>query len=168
LQIWFVVAAIGVAIIAAGIAAFVIQLFVSYLQRNQNRDENGDSWGTGRTLEWSTSSPPPVYNFAKTPVVYEVDAWWDMKKNGYQRPLSGFEDLHMPKNTGAGFIISMLAMVLGFALIWHIWWLAVISFVGTIAASIIHTFNYNRDYYIPASEVQATEDARTQQLARHV
>ncbi len=168
LQIWFVIAAIGVAIIACGIAAFIIQLFVSYLQRNQNRDENGDTWGHGRTLEWATSSPPPVYNFAKTPVVYDVDAWWDMKKHGYQRPLNGFEDIHMPKNTGAGFVISMIALVLGFALIWHIWWLAIVSFAGLIIASIVHTFNYNRDYYIPASEVQATEDARTQQLARHV
>ena len=130
LQIWFVIAAIGVAIIALGIAAFVVQLGVSILQRNQNRDENGDSWGAGRTLEWATSSPPPVYNFAKTPVVYDVDAWWDMKKHGYQRPLNGFEDIHMPKNTGAGFVISMIAMVLGFALIWHIWWLAIVSFAG--------------------------------------
>ena len=168
LQIWFVIAAIGVAIIALGIAAFVVQLGVSILQRNQNRDENGDTWGAGRTLEWATSSPPPVYNFAKTPVGYDVDSWWDMKKHGYQRPLNGFEDIHMPKNTGAGFVISMIAMVLGFALIWHIWWLAIVSFAGVIIASIVHTFNYNRDYYIPASEVQATEDARTQQLARHV
>ena len=167
LQIWFVVAAVGVAIIAAGIGAFIIQLIVSFFQREANRDLNGDSWGSGRTLEWSTSSPPPVYNFAKTPVVYDIDAWWDMKKHGYQRPTSGFEDLHMPKNTGAGFVISMIAMVLGFALIWHIWWLAIVSFAGVILASIIHTFNYNRDYYIPASEVQATEDARTKQLARH-
>ena len=168
LQVWFVIAAIGVAIIACGIGAFLIQLVVSFFQRNANRDLNGDAWGAGRTLEWATSSPPPQYNFAKTPVVHEIDAWWDMKKNGYQRPTSGFEDLHMPKNTGAGFVISMIAMVLGFALIWHIWWLAVISFAGVILASIIHTFNYNRDYYIPAAEVQATEDARTKQLARNV
>ncbi|WP_409415073.1 cytochrome o ubiquinol oxidase subunit I [Comamonas sp.] len=168
LQIWFVIAAVGVAIIACGIGAFLLQLVVSYFQRNANRDVTGDAWGSGRTLEWATSSPPPVYNFAKTPVVHEVDAWWDMKKHGYQRPTSGFEDLHMPKNTGAGFVISMIAMVLGFALIWHIWWLAIVSFAGVILSSIIHTFNYNRDYYIPASEVQATEDARTEQLARHV
>ncbi len=168
LQIWFVIAAVGVAIIACGIGAFLLQLVVSFIQRKQNRDENGDTWGSGRTLEWATSSPPPVYNFAKTPVVHDVDAWWDMKKHGYQRPLSGFEDLHMPKNTGAGFIISMIGLVLGFALIWHIWWLAIVSFAGLILATIIHTFNYNRDYYIPATEVQATEDARTQQLARHV
>ncbi|MBD7961830.1 cytochrome o ubiquinol oxidase subunit I [Comamonas sp. CMM02] len=168
LQIWFVIAAVGVAIIAAGIGAFLLQLVVSYFQRDKLRDNNGDTWGSGRTLEWATSSPPPVYNFAKTPVVHDVDAWWDMKKHGYQRPTKGFEDLHMPSNTGAGFVISMIAMVLGFALIWHVWWLAIVSFIGVVVSSIIHTFNYNRDYYIPAAEVQATEDARTEQLARHV
>jgi cytochrome o ubiquinol oxidase subunit 1 len=168
LQIWFVIAAVGVAIIAAGIGAFLLQLVVSYFQRDKLRDHNGDTWGSGRTLEWATSSPPPVYNFAKTPVIHDVDAWWDMKKHGYQRPTTGFEDLHMPKNTGAGFVISMIAVVLGFALIWHVWWLAIVSFIGVVVSSIIHTFNYNRDYYIPASEVQATEDARTEQLARHV
>jgi cytochrome o ubiquinol oxidase subunit 1 len=62
----------------------------------------------------------------------------------------------------------MIALVFGFAMIWHMWWLAGISFAGIVLASIIHTFNYKRDYYIPASEVVTTEEARTQLLARHV
>ena len=73
----------------------------------------------------------------------------------------------MPKNSGAGIVIAAFATVFGFAMIWHIWWLAIVSFAGVIIATIVHTFNYNRDYYIPAAEVQATEDARTEQLARH-
>ena len=168
LQIWFVIAAVGVAIIACGIGAFLLQLVVSFIQRKQNRDENGDTWGSGRTLEWATSSPPPVYNFAKTPVVHDVDARWDMKKHGYQRPLTGFQPIHMPANTGAGVVISGLSLVFGFALIWHMWLLAGASFAALLLASIIHTFNYKRDFYIPASEVKATEEARTLQLARHV
>ncbi|WP_404299483.1 cytochrome o ubiquinol oxidase subunit I [Alicycliphilus denitrificans] len=164
LQIWFVIAACGAALIAIGIACFFIQLFVSYLRREQLRDVTGDPWG-GRTLEWATSSPPPQYNFAFTPVVHEIDAWWDMKKHGYRRPLSGFQPIHMPANTGAGVVIGALSTVFGFAMIWHMWPLAIASFVATVLASIIHTFNYQRDYYIPAAEVAATEDARTQQLA---
>ena len=164
LQIWFVIAALGAAMIAAGIGCFLIQIAVSFFKRDQLRDESGDPWG-GRTLEWATSSPPPQYNFAFTPVVHEIDAWWDMKKHGYQRPLTGFQPIHMPANTGAGVVISGLSLVLGFALIWHIWWLAGLSFAAVIVASIIHTFNYKRDYYIPASDVIATEDARTKQLA---
>lgn len=167
LQIWFVIAAIGAAMIAAGIGCFLIQLVVSFRRREQLRDVTGDPWD-GRTLEWATSSPPPNYNFAFTPVVHEIDAWWDMKKHGYQRPLKGFQSIHMPANTGAGVIISGLALVVGFALIWHMWLLAGVSFAALLLASIIHTFNYKRDFYIPASEVIATEEARTLQLARHV
>lgn len=167
LQIWFVIAAVGAAMIAAGIGCFLIQLVVSFLKREQLRDVTGDPWD-GRTLEWATSSPPPNYNFAFTPVVHEIDAWWDMKKHGYKRPLSGFKPIHMPANTGAGVVISGLSLVFGFALIWHMWLLAAVSFAAVVLASIIHTFNYKRDFYIPAAEVAATEEARTLQLARHV
>lgn len=167
LQIWFVIAAVGAAMIAAGIGCFLIQLVVSFLKREQLRDVTGDPWD-GRTLEWATSSPPPNYNFAFTPVVHEIDAWWDMKKHGYKHPLSGFKPIHMPANTGAGVVISGLSLVFGFALIWHMWLLAAVSFAAVVLASIIHTFNYKRDFYIPAAEVAATEEARTLQLARHV
>ncbi|MBO9677924.1 MAG: cytochrome o ubiquinol oxidase subunit I [Acidovorax sp.] len=167
LQIWFVIAAFGAALVALGIASFVIQLVVSYLKRDQLRDETGDPWG-GRTLEWATSSPPPAYNFAFTPKIHEIDAWWDMKKHGYQRPLSGFQPIHMPANTGAGVVLSGLSLVFGFAMIWHMWPLAALSFAAVVLGAIVHTFNYKRDFYIPASEVTATENARTQLLARHV
>ena len=81
------------------------------------------------------------------------------------RPMTGFRPIHMPRNTGAGVILSGLALVLGFAMIWYIWWLAAVSAVALLAGTIIHTFNYNRDYHIPADEVAAQEDARTQLLA---
>jgi len=167
LQPYLMVAAIGVFIIMAGIAAFVFQLFISYLRRERLRDLTGDPWG-GRTLEWSTSSPPPPYNFAFTPVIHDLDAWWDMKNRGYDRPVQGFRPIHMPKNTGAGVVLAGLSTVLGFALIWYIWWLAALSFIGLIAAAIIHTFNYNRDYYIRAEDVARLEDQRTEQLGGRV
>jgi len=164
LQIWFLIAAFGAFLIALGIASFVIQLIVSFLKRDQLRDVTGDPYH-GRTLEWSTSSPPPAYNFAFTPVVHDVDAWADMKKRGYDRPKEGFIPIHMPKNTGAGVIISAISVVLGFALVWHIWWLAALSMLAIIAVSIAHTFNYNREYYIPASDVSTVEAERTKLLA---
>ena len=164
LQIWFVIAAIGAGVIALGIAAMFIQFAVSIINRDKLRDTTGDPWG-GRTLEWATSSPPPAYNFAFTPVVHDADAWWDMKKHGYKRPLGGFAPIHMPANTGSGAVISALSLVLGFALIWHMWLLAGLSFAGVVLAAIIHTFNYKRDFYIPEDEVRATEEARTRALA---
>ncbi len=167
LQIWFQIAAFGALLVALGIGCFLVQLVVSFMRREQLRDADGDPWN-GRTLEWATSSPPPQYNFAFTPVVHDADAWWDMKRHGYKRPLGGFQPIHMPANTASGVVISVLSLVCGFALIWHMWPLAAASFAATVLAAIVHTFNYQRDYHIPAAEVAATEEARTRLLARHV
>ncbi len=167
LQIWFQIAACGAVLIALGIACFFVQIGVSIWKRKELADVTGDPWD-GRTLEWSTSSPPPNYNFAFTPVVHEQDAWFDMKMHGYKRPLEGFIAIHMPKNTGAGFIIAAISGVIGFALIWHMWLVAGLSFIALLAAVIIHTFNYKRDYHIPAEEVIAVESERTRLLASHV
>ncbi|RWC90226.1 MULTISPECIES: cytochrome o ubiquinol oxidase subunit I [unclassified Mesorhizobium] len=164
LQIWFVIAAFGAVLIACGIAAFLIQIFVSIRRREALADPTGDPWD-GRTLEWSTSSPPPAYNFAFTPVIRDNDAWWDMKQAGYIRPLAGFKPIHMPSNTGTGIILAAFSVALGFGLIWYIWWLAALSFVCLIATAIGHTFNYHRDFHIPAAEVSQTEKARTTLLA---
>ena len=167
LQIWFQIAAFGAVLVALGIASMLIQFVVSYLRRESLRDVTGDPWN-GRTLEWATSSPPPDYNFAFTPKVHDNDSWADMKKRNYSRPLQGFLPIHMPKNTAAGFIIAVLAGAVGFALIWQMWLAAGLSFIAMLAAVIIHTFNYKRDYYIPVSEVVRTETARTRLLESHV
>jgi cytochrome o ubiquinol oxidase subunit 1 len=167
LQIWFVIAACGAVLIACGIAAFLVQIYVSIRDRASLRDLTGDPWN-GRTLEWSTSSPPPEYNFAFTPIIHDGDAWWDMKKRGYQRPTAGFKSILMPRNTGAGFILAALSFVLAFALIWYMWWLAAVSFIALIAYAIYHTFDYNREYRIPAEQVLRTETARTRMLAAGV
>lgn len=163
-QIYLIVAAIGVAIILVGIICQILQILVSIRNREQLRDDNGDTWENGRTLEWSTSSPPPFYNFSETPVVQDVDAYWDMKKRGVERKTENFKPIHMPRNTGAGFIIAMVSVVLGFAAVWHIWWLAIAAGLAMLAISIIHSFNNNRDYYVTAEEVKRIEDERTLKL----
>ncbi len=155
LQIWFIIAAFGAFLILLGILSFLMQLFVSIRHRDALAVGN-DPWG-GRTLEWSTSSPPPPYNYAFIPRVYERDAWTDMKKHGYQRPLEGFNDIHMPRNTAAGMVLAGLGTVFGFAMVWYIWWLAALAFVAMIAAGIIHTFNYHRDTHIAARDVAEFE-----------
>ncbi|SEW28357.1 cytochrome bo3 quinol oxidase subunit 1 apoprotein [Luteibacter sp. 329MFSha] len=167
LQIWFQIAAFGAFLVALGIGSFLIQLWVSYKRRDQLRDVTGDPWH-GRTLEWSTSSPPPAYNFAFTPVIHDNDAWWDMKERNARRRLEGYLPIHMPKNTGAGVILAGISFVFGFAMIWHMFLVAGIAFVALVATAIGHTFNYKRDYYIPADVVARTEAARTEELAAHV
>jgi cytochrome o ubiquinol oxidase subunit 1 len=167
LRIWFEIAAFGAGLIFLGIMSLIIQLVVSYRNRASLRDTTGDPWD-GRTLEWSTSSPPPAYNFAFTPVVHDNDTWADMKKNGYVRPQRGFIPIHMPKNTGAGFVIAALSALGGFAMIWHMWLVACVALATMLTAVIVHTFNYKRDFHIPAEEVVRVEGIRTRMLASHV
>ncbi|MGK6322117.1 cytochrome o ubiquinol oxidase subunit I [Sphingomonas sp. DT-51] len=163
LQIWFVIAAIGALIIAAGIGSMLMQFYVSIRDREKLRDFTGDPWN-GRTLEWATSSPPPAYNFAFSPVIHDLDAWHDMKQRKAERPTEGFRAIHMPKNTGAGIILAGLSTVFGVAMIWYIWWLAALAFVALLAVAIGHTFNYDRDFHIPAEDIVKNEDVRTRAL----
>ncbi|NKI74985.1 cytochrome o ubiquinol oxidase subunit I [Dickeya sp. CFBP 2040] len=161
-----VVASIGAGLIALGVVCQVIQFAVSIRDRNQNRDLTGDPWDA-RTLEWATSSPPPFYNFAIVPHVQERDAFWETKEKGeaYRKPAK-YEEIHMPKNTGAGVIISAFSLVFGFAMIWYIWWLAIIGFVGMIATWIVHSFNQDVDYYVPVNEVEHIEHQNFDKLSK--
>ncbi|UJX41172.1 cytochrome o ubiquinol oxidase subunit I [Desulfovibrio sp. JY] len=160
-----IIAAVGTLIILCGIGCMLMQLVVSLKNRQANRDVTGDPWD-GRTLEWATSSPPAVYNFATIPVVHDIDAFWDMKEKGiaYARP-DHYEDIEMPKNTGYGFIIGILAFLFGFAMIWHIWWLALAGLLGIVVAVIARAGDDDIHYVIPAAEVERIEDLRRQAMA---
>ncbi|KQT53105.1 cytochrome o ubiquinol oxidase subunit I [Aureimonas sp. Leaf454] len=163
LQIWFVIAAFGAFLVLCGIVSFILSIVMAFVRRDQLEDTTGDPWD-GRTLEWSTSSPPPAYNFAFTPMVHDHDAWSDMKKRGYKRPLEGFRAVHMPRNTGAGVVLAGLSVVCGFAMIWYIWWLAALAFLAIVVTAIAHSFNDDRDFHIPVEDVVAEEDRRTRAL----
>ena len=165
LQPLFIVALFGALMIAGGIGAFLVQIGVSIWKKEELRDVTGDPWD-GRTLEWATSSPPPQYNFAFTPVIHELDAWYDMKDKKAQAPVEGYRPIHMPKNTGTGVIIAALSTAAGFGMIWYMWWLAAFGLIGVIVVAIWHTFNYDRDYYIPVDEVVATENERRRLLGQ--
>ncbi|MCB5184209.1 cytochrome o ubiquinol oxidase subunit I [Methylobacillus gramineus] len=156
------IALVGAFIVGAAILFQLLQLYVSIRDRDQNRDLTGDPWG-GRTLEWSTSSPPPFYNFAKVPEVKELDAFWEMKKDGSADHIPAkYEKIHMPKNASEGLIISAFSLVFGFAMIWHIWWLAIVSTIGMLATFIARSYNTDVDYYVPAEEVAAIENKHIQ------
>ncbi|NHV29028.1 cytochrome o ubiquinol oxidase subunit I [Burkholderia sp. D-99] len=168
---WLLVAAFGAVLIAIGIACQLLQLVVSIRNRNlpAYRDTTGDPWG-GRTLEWATSSPPADYNFAVIPQVRTLDAYADMKARGEGRPNpASFRDIHMPSNTCAGLVVAIFSLVLGFALVWHIWWMAIGGLVGIVATLVIYSSRDNDGYYIPASTVRKTEDKQpTKRVAAHV
>ncbi len=156
---YLIVAMIGAVLIFFGIIAQLVQIAYSIWKRDELRDLTGDPWD-GRTLEWATSSPPPFYNFAVVPQIGNHDAFWDAKLRGegHPRPAT-YEPIHMPHNTPTGFLIGIVSAGLGFGMVWHIWWMAGGALLVMIGLGIVHTFNENRDYYVPAAEVKAIEDA---------
>jgi len=155
-----IVAEIGALLIALGIFSIIMQIYTSVRDRDQNRDLTGDPWGA-RTLEWSTSSPPPFYNFAVVPHIHERDAFWEMKDKGeaYIQP-THYEEIHMPKNSGAGVIISAFSLIFGFAMIWHIWWMAILGFAGMIVTWIV------KSYYVPVATVEKLENQHFDEISK--
>jgi cytochrome o ubiquinol oxidase subunit 1 len=159
---YLIVASLGAIIIFFGIVCQMMQLWVSIRDREQARDQTGDIWD-GRTLEWSVPSPAPFYNFAHTPVVHARDAFADMKEKGTARQHpEEYHDIHMPKNTGLGFLIGIFAFVFGFAMIWYIWWLAALSALAIVVSIIIRATSEDVDYYISAAEIVRYEEPERQ------
>ena len=151
----FIVASLGAFLIFAAVLSQVMQLYVSIKKREQYRDKTGDPWD-GRTLEWSTSSPPPFYNFAQIPHVDERDAFWAMKRSGLPSE-KRYEDFHMPTKSSLGFIIGVLSFIGGFCLVWHIFWLAALCTFGIIASLITRLANKHTHYEVRAQDVEQIE-----------
>jgi cytochrome o ubiquinol oxidase subunit 1 len=152
-QPWLVAAAAGVALIFVGIACQAMQLVVSIRTRGERRDLTGDPWN-GRTLEWSTASPPPAWNFAVLPQVAEKDAFWAAKQRG-EEARREYRPIEMPKGSPVGFVTAFFAVVTGFALIWHIWWMAALGLAGALAATLAFAFRDKEEIEIPSEQLAA-------------
>jgi len=155
----------GVAVMIAGAACQVIQLVVSIRQRHALRDETGDPWD-GRSLEWSTPSPPPAFNFARLPHVEGEEAYWHVKQRAAaDQALPDYEPIEMPKNSPTGVVSAFFATVIGFALIWHVWWLAILGAVGAYATFVVFAWRDEAEYEIPAEEVARIDRAARRERA---
>jgi cytochrome o ubiquinol oxidase subunit I len=152
----FIVAGIGAMVILAGVGFQILQLIYSIWKRNENRDLTGDPW-PGRTLEWSTTSPAPFYNFALIPQVHDRDAWWDMKQRKH-KPETKYEDILLPKNSGLGIFIAAFSFIFSFAIVWHIWWLAPLGLLGVITSVLIRTSQDNTEIRISAKHLAKLEE----------
>src|SRR4051794_47988 len=166
-QPWLLVAAVGVVVILAGIVCQVIQLVVSIRDREQLK-VTADPWN-GRTLEWATASPPPAWNFAVLPQVTGLDALWNKKqreRTQAQPPKERkFEPIEMPRNSAAGFITAFFAVVTGFALIWHIWWMAGAGALGIFLTMLAFAFRDEEEIEIPAEQIARFEQANQAEIA---
>jgi cytochrome o ubiquinol oxidase subunit 1 len=151
-QALFIVAAIGFVIILAGVVLQLTQLAVSIWKRKEL--QAGDDPWNGRTLEWSVPSPAPSYNFTSLPVVTERDPFWELKESG-KKPKPIYEDFYEPKNTAAGMVIAFASFIIGFALIWHVWWLALVGLIGLIVTLIIRLTRLDNEQLVTAAAVRA-------------
>jgi cytochrome o ubiquinol oxidase subunit 1 len=158
-QPYLIVAEVGALVILCGIIATIAQLIVSIRTRERRRDLSGDPWN-GRTLEWSTTSPPPAYNFAALPRVEGLDAFWDMKQRGALQPLERYESIEMPANSANGFVTAFFAVVTGFAMIWHIWWMAILGLVCAAVTLFAFGWGVRLDTEISGEELRLAERAR--------
>jgi cytochrome o ubiquinol oxidase subunit I len=166
-QPWLVVAAAGVAVIFAGIVCQIMQLVVSIRAREELRDVTGDPWN-GRTLEWSTASPPPAWNFAVLPRVAERDAFWAQKmraKHGQPAQAREYKSIEVPKNTPTSFVNAFFAVVIGFALIWHIWWMAALGAFGAFVTFLAFAFREQEEVEMPAETLAQFDRAHPTEVA---
>jgi cytochrome o ubiquinol oxidase subunit 1 len=170
---WLLIAAGGAAIILIGIILQIAQFVVSIRRREELRDETGDPWN-GRSLEWATPSPPPAFNFAVLPNIQGEEAYWGMKQRALQQARLGEEpvyaDIEMPRNSPTGFICAFFATIMGFALIWHIWWMVGVAALGAYATFVVFAWRDVDEYIVPAETVaridRANRSARSAALAR--
>jgi cytochrome o ubiquinol oxidase subunit 1 len=154
---------LGALVILAGIVLTVVQLLYSIKTRDRRLDVTGDPWD-GRTLEWLTLSPPPHFNFAVLPDVHGEEAYWTRKLTAIREEKLGeepkYEDIEMPLNTPVGVICAFFASVTGFAVIWYIWWLAILGLVGAFAVLVWYAWRDEHEHIIPAAKVAELERER--------
>jgi cytochrome o ubiquinol oxidase subunit 1 len=157
---WTWIAMAGAVVILIGICCQIAQLVVSIRRRESLRDVTGDPWD-GRSLEWSTASPPPEFNFAVLPDVHGEDAYWNMKQRALDEAAAepAYEAIEMPRNSPTGFVCAFFATVMGFALIWHIWWLAIAGLLGAWATFVVFAWRDHTEREIPADEVARIDRA---------
>jgi cytochrome o ubiquinol oxidase subunit I len=151
----------------------IMQLAVSIRHRDELRDVTGDPWD-GRSLEWSTASPPPVFNFAVLPNVTGEEAYWQIKQRAREQAVLGPEPrygpIELPRNSPTGFVCAFFTSFMGFGLIWHIWWLVGLTLFGSYACFVAFAWRNRDEDVIPADEVarvdRANRAARGAALAR--
>jgi cytochrome o ubiquinol oxidase subunit 1 len=168
---WLVIAAGGAALIFVGIGFQVAQLIVSIRNRDSLRDLTGDPWD-GRTLEWITSSPPPAFNFAVMPDVRGEEAYWGIKQKALEQrrltDLPDYKSIKMPRNSPTGFVVAFFAVVTGFALIWHIWWMVVLGLAGAFATFVAFAWRDHSEYKLSAKHVAKIDGERRKARVRLV
>jgi cytochrome o ubiquinol oxidase subunit 1 len=169
---WLLVAGFGALVILCGIALQIVQLTISIRTRQRRREPTGDPWD-GRSLEWATASPPPVFNFAVLPTVTDEESYWSIKQRAREQrhlvtPEPQYEPIEMPRNSPVGFITAFFAVITGFCLIWHIWWVVVLGLICAYITFVIFAWRDDSEFVIPAEEVARIDRANREARAEYL
>ncbi len=154
----FILVLIGAFIIVLGATIQFLGLFWSIYKRKENRDPTGGDPWNARTLEWSIPSPPPVYNFAVIPVVDQIDPLWATKREKKSLQPIEYEDIEMPVNSAMPLYIGSASLLFGFGMIWHIYWLAALSFAAILALVIVQLSKKSPHEVITKEQVKKIEE----------
>jgi cytochrome o ubiquinol oxidase subunit 1 len=83
-----------------------------------------------------------------------------MKHSGKQIAKGPYHDIHMPCNTALGFYIGIFSFLIGFGMVWHMFWLAIVSTLGIVACCIVYVCQKHHEYNLTAQEIQKIEERR--------
>ena len=107
-------------------------------------------------------------------VVEGEEVYWGIKQRAIAsaklRDEPAYTEIEMPRNSPTGFICAFFATFMGFALIWHIWWLVGAAVLGAFVTFVVFAWRDEDEYVIPADEVaridRANRRARSEAIAR--
>lgn len=148
------ISSIGAVGLVLGFGVLVYNIYWS--TRYMPRNVGADPWNA-RSLEWATSTPIPEYNFATTPHVDSTEPLWDAKKKGYNLFPDKLEEIHMPNNSGAPFIMGIFFLIFGFSMIFSMFVVAIIALLGVFACMIHRSFEDDHGHHISVKEIEETE-----------
>jgi cytochrome o ubiquinol oxidase subunit 1 len=76
-----------------------------------------------------------------------------------------YEPIEMPKGSATGFVTAFFAVVTGFALIWHIWWMAAVGILGAFVTLLFFAFRDQEEIEIPADVVAQFDRRHREEVA---
>jgi cytochrome o ubiquinol oxidase subunit I len=96
------------------------------------------------------------------PQVTDIDAFWRAKQDRRKQQASSpkekkFEPIELPKRSATGFVIAFFAVIFGFAMIWHIWWMAGAGIVGGFLTMLAFAFREKEEIEIPVEQIARLE-----------
>ncbi|MGG3998981.1 cytochrome c oxidase subunit I [Anoxybacillus kestanbolensis] len=155
------ISTVGAFFMAAGTIVLLANVVITTVK---GKRVGNDPWEDGRTLEWAVSSPAPEYNFAQTPLVRGLDAYWIEKMEGKKglTPAEPLGDIHMPNPSFLPFVISFGLFVAAFGFLFHndhAWGtpVGVVGLLITLGAMFFRSIIDDHGFHIPKEEVMEAE-----------